>query len=217
MAVVLRNFHFDLQSEKRCRHALELEPKNWRASYYLAHVVSSNKEAVDILNNLIESLGADEEWMQGPNHVWAFAEMLFDRGQRFWEVEKFDDAIQSFTKSIQVNYTGFKRILAIVEQYYDRRLWSDILALLKTIQTGTGDKAHLSRMLVDLAAEETFHSIILQTAVETGQFEFIEQVYDDAIKLSTQREAFTSLYYIRYHYANEIFQRDNGEERAIGL
>ncbi|KAL4785921.1 hypothetical protein BJX76DRAFT_150863 [Aspergillus varians] len=217
VAVILRNFHFDVQAEDRCRHALELESASWRASYYLAHVVSSNTEAIDILNSLIKRLGADGEWMKNQTHVWAFAEMLFDRGQRFWNAEQFDNAIESFTKSVQVNYAGFKRILAIIEQYYDRRLWSDILGLLKTIQTGTGDNAHLSRMLVDLASEETFHSIILQTAVETGQFEFIEQVYDDAIKLSTRREAYTSLYYIRYHYANEIFQQHNGEERAIEL
>ncbi|KAL4926828.1 uncharacterized protein BDV17DRAFT_141927 [Aspergillus undulatus] len=228
VAVILRNFDFDVQAEKRCRRALELDSTNWRASYYLAHVISSNTEAIDILNDLISRLGADEHWMQEPNHVMAFAEMLYDRGQRFWDAEQFDKAIESFTKSVQVNYTGFKRILTIIEQYYDRRLWSEILALLKTIQSGCTDfgsgnkdqekeKTHLSHMLVDLAAEESFHSIVLQTAVETGQFEFVEQVYDDAIKLSAQREAYTSLYYIRYHYANEMFQQDNREERAVEL
>ncbi|KAL4959938.1 uncharacterized protein BDV14DRAFT_205219 [Aspergillus stella-maris] len=223
VAVILRNFQFNARAEKRCRHALELDNTNWRASYYLAHVVTSNKEAIDILNALIERLGADEQWMQEPNHVWAFSEMHYDRGQRYWNAEQFDPAVESFTKSVQVNYAGFKRVMTIIEQYYDRRLWSEILALLKTIQTGSGpgpqhkDRTHLSQMLVDLAAEESFHSIVLQTAVETGQFEFIEQVYDDAIKLSTQREAYTSLYYIRYHYANEIFQQNDGEDRAIEL
>ncbi|KAL2822124.1 hypothetical protein BDW59DRAFT_149666 [Aspergillus cavernicola] len=217
VAVILRNFHFDAEAERRCRRALELDSTNWRASYYLAHVVSSNKEAIEILNSIIEKIEGDEKWMQDSNHVWAFAEMLFDRGQRFWDAEQFDQAVESYMKSVQVNYAGFRRILKIIEQYYDRRLWSDILALLKTIQAGSGDKAHLSKMLVDLASEETFHSIVLQTAVETGQFEFIEQVYDDAIRLSTESEAYTSLYYIRYHYANEMFQQDNREERAIEL
>ncbi|KAL3477766.1 hypothetical protein BJX99DRAFT_225700 [Aspergillus californicus] len=217
VAVILRNYKFDAEAEKRCRRALVLDAKNWRASYYLSHVVSSNKEAIDILSAIIGRLEKDEEWMQGPNHVWAFAEMLFNRGQRFWDSEQFEQAIESYTASVQVNYTGFKRILKIIEQYYDRRLWSDILTLLKTIQSGTGDKAHLSKMLVDLASEETFHSMILQTAVETGQFEFIEQVYDDAIRLSAESEAYTSLYYIRYHYANEMFQQDNREDRAIEL
>ncbi|KAL5343425.1 hypothetical protein BJX70DRAFT_169222 [Aspergillus crustosus] len=217
IAVILHNFGFNLQAEKRCRRALELDPANWRASYYLAHVVSSNMEAIDVLNSIIDRLGADEEWLQVSNHVWALAEMYFDRGQRFWEGEQFRQAIESYTRSVQVNYAGFKRILTIIEQYYDKRLWSDILDLLKTIQIGSGDKAHLSKMLVDLASEETFHSIVLQTAVETGQFGFIERVYDEAIKLSTERQAYTSLYYIRYHYANEIFQQDNGEERAIEL
>ncbi|KAL4808834.1 hypothetical protein BDV18DRAFT_157771 [Aspergillus unguis] len=217
VAVILRNFKFDLQAERRCRSALKLDPTNWRASYNLAHVIASNEEAIGILNNLIERLGGDDKWMQKENHVWAFAEMLFNRGQRLWDAEAYDQAIESFTKSVQINYTGFKRILTIIEQYYDRHLWSEILSLLKTIQTGSDDKAHLSAMLVDLASEETFHKIVLQTAVETGQFEFIEGVYKDAIKLSTAREAYTSLYYIRYHYANEIFQQDNGEERALEL
>ncbi|CEL02875.1 Putative NACHT and TPR domain protein (AFU_orthologue; AFUA_7G06670) [Aspergillus calidoustus] len=217
VAVILHNFQFDADAEKRCRRSLQLDPSNWRASYYLAHVVPSNGEAIEILNDIIGTLEADQKWMEESNHVWAFAEMLFDRGQRFWDAEQFPQAIESYTKSVQVNYAGFKRILQIIEQYYGRRLWTDILSLLRTIQAGSGDKAHLSKMLVDLASEERFHSIVLQTAVETGQFEFIEQVYNDAIKLSTESEAYTSLYYIRYHYANEMFQQDNGEERAIEL
>ncbi|KAL4881043.1 hypothetical protein BJY04DRAFT_227961 [Aspergillus karnatakaensis] len=216
-AVILHQHGFNIQAEKRCRHALELDATNWRASYYLAHVVTSNAEAIEILNSIIDKLGKDEKWMQDSKHVWALAEMLFDRGQRFWDAEQFDQAIESYTRSVQVNYAGFKRILTIIEQYYDKRLWSDILALLKVIQTGSDEKAHLSEMLVDLASEETFHSIILQTAVETGQFSFIEQVYDEAIRLSTAKQAYTSLYYIRYHYANEMFQQENCEERAIEL
>ncbi|KAL2827846.1 hypothetical protein BJY01DRAFT_255572, partial [Aspergillus pseudoustus] len=217
IAVILHNFQFDTEAEKRCRRSLELDRSNWRASYYLAHVVSSNKEAIEILDNIIGTLEADQKWMEESNHVWAFAEMLFDRGQRFWDAEQFDKAIESYTRSVQVNYAGFKRILQIIERYYNRQLWPDILSLLRTIQTGSGDKAHLSKMLVDLASEERFHSIVLQAAVETHQFEFIEQVYEDAIKLATKSEAYTSLYYIRYHYANEMFQQDNGEERAIEL
>ncbi|RDW72310.1 uncharacterized protein DSM5745_07482 [Aspergillus mulundensis] len=230
VAVILRNYNFLHQAETRCRHALTLDPSNWRASYYLAHVVSSNSEAINILNDIINRLGTDEKWMAERNHVSAYAEMLFDRGQRYWNAEQFDQAIGSFTESVKVNYAGFKRILTIIEQYYDRRLWSDILELLKTIQAGAEassnhnsstqkNKSHLSKMLVDLASEETFHNIILQTAVETGQFAFIEDVYEDAIKLSTQMEAYTSLYYIRYHYANEIFQQDSPdvEERAVAL
>ncbi|KAI9373279.1 hypothetical protein BJX61DRAFT_541905 [Aspergillus egyptiacus] len=217
VAIILHEFHFDGDAEKRCRRALELDSANWRASYYLAHVVPSNTEAIHILNSIIERFEANEKWMQDPNYAWAFAEMLFDRGQRYWDSEQFEQAIASYTRSVQVNYTGFKRILTIMERYYDRRLWSDILELLRTMQTGSGDKAHLSRMLVDLASEDTFHSIVLQTAVETNQFEYIEQVYEEAIRLSTESEAYTSLYFIRYHYANEMFQQENGQERAIKL
>ncbi|KAL4763860.1 uncharacterized protein BDW70DRAFT_148252 [Aspergillus foveolatus] len=230
VAVILYDCHFSLQAEQRCRHALTLDPSNWRASYYLAHVVPSNSEAIDILNDIIARLKTDERWMSKLNNVRAYAEMLFDRGQRYWDAEQFDPAIESFTESVKVDNACFMRILTVIEKYYDRRLWKSILELLKIIQTGadsgaiTGsrerkDNSHLSRMLVDLASEETFHSIILQTAVETGQFDFIETVYEDAIKLSAQMEAYTSLFYIRYHYANEIFQQDgtDSEERAIVL
>ncbi|KAL5043534.1 hypothetical protein BDW71DRAFT_210204 [Aspergillus fruticulosus] len=230
VATILGVYHFPLQAEQRCRHALTLDPSNWRASYCLARVVSSNSEAIDILNDIIARLWTDEKWMADHNHVWAYAEMLFDRGQRYWDERQFDQAIESFTESTKANKACFKRILTIIEQYYDRRLWKDILELLKTLQAGadsdsapgSGERKfnpHLSKMLVDLASEETFHNIVLQTAVETGQFGFIETVYEDAIKLSTQMEAYTSLYYIRYHYANEIFQQDGAEseDRAIAL
>ncbi|KAL4980419.1 hypothetical protein BDW66DRAFT_166547 [Aspergillus desertorum] len=230
VAVILHDYHFPLQAEERCRHALTLDPNNWRASYYLAHMVSSNSEAIDILNDIIARLNIDEKWMADHKHVWAYAEMLFDRGQRHWDAEQFDQAIESFTESVKVDNACFKRILTIIERYYDRRLWKDILELLKTTQAGTysdsasdsverTDNSHLSRMLVDLASEETFHNIVLQTAVQTGQFSFIETIYEEAIKLSAKMEAYTSLYYIRYHYANGIFQQDgtDSEERAIAL
>ena len=216
VATVLQNFSFEIEAQNRCRKALELDATNWRASYYLARAVPSDEEAINILEDVSARLQEDSEWMQDSFHKKALAEMLFDLGQRYWSLERFDLATKSYTRSTETNHTGYDRALEILEQYYSRDRWTDIVAFLETIQD-TGDTRSLSDMLVNLATKDTVHEIILQTAIKTDQFNLLEQIYNGAIQLASEMQAYTSLYYIRYHLANALSQQSENEERAIAL
>ncbi|KAK1147409.1 hypothetical protein N8T08_001491 [Aspergillus melleus] len=217
VATVLQNFSFEAEAQKRCQNALELDAANWRASFYLARAVASDEEAIKILEDVSARLQQDSEWMQEGFHRKALAEMLFDLGQRYWFLEKFDLATQSYNRSIETNYTGYNRALVILEQYQGQHRWTDIVALLGKIQDTSGNTQSLSDMLVNLATKESIHEIILQTAIETEQFSLLERMYDDAIKLASELQAYTSLYYVRYHFANALFQEVENEERAVAL
>lgn len=218
VAIILENFSFALESQARCRRALELDPKNWRASYYLAHATSSNSEAIQILEPIVRRFESDNELIGKRSLQRSFAEVLFDLGQRYWGAGQFDRAAQFHKRAIKANYTGGDRGLVIMEQYRSQRRWSDIVALLNTIQKApTGDPQHLADMMMNLAAHENLHEILLKTAIETGQFELLEKIYESAINTAMKRQVCTSLYYLRYYYANAVYQQPENEERAIGL
>ncbi|PLB45749.1 hypothetical protein P170DRAFT_439473 [Aspergillus steynii IBT 23096] len=217
VATVLQNFSFEVEAQNRCRNALKLDADNWRASFYLARAVASDEEAIKILEDVSARLQGDSEWIKDGSHRKALAEMLFDLGQRYWSLDKFELATQSYTRSIETNYIGYDRALAILEQYHSRHRWTDIVAFLETIQNTSGDTQPLFDMLVNLASKDTVHDIILQTAMETEQFSLLERMYTGAIQLATERQAYTSLYYIRYHFANALSQEVENEERAVAL
>lgn len=218
VAMILETFAFTAESRRRCRRSLELDPSNWRASYYLAHATSSHSEAIQILEAIVKRFETDHDLLQVHHLEKPFAEVLFDLGQRYWTTKHFDCAIQYHIRSIQVAYTGCERVLAVMEQYHSQRRWSDILALLETTQREpTGDPQNLADMMVDLASQDNLHEILLQTTIETGQFDLMEKMYETAIETAMKRQVCTSLYYLRYYYANAVYQQPESEERAIGL
>ncbi|XHF97469.1 hypothetical protein AWENTII_001054 [Aspergillus wentii] len=215
MAIILEGFTFAGDAENRCRHALRLNPSNWRASYYLARVIASNTEAIGILKAITERLQANKKWMQEPCNKKALAQMFFEMGQKYWAAQQFDLATQSHTKSLETNFTGYDRVLNIFDQYSGKDRWDDIVAMLEMIDKSP--QADLFQMLVYLARKETIHDILLQTALETGRFDLLVRIYDGAIQYATETKAFVDLYYIRYHYANALYQRPDSEERAIDI
>lgn len=220
VAIVLESFSLITEAKKRCRRSLELDPGNWRASYYLAHVLDSNSEAIETLEDIARRFERDHDLVRERHLQKLFAEVLFDLGQRYWGAGQFDRAIQLHTRSIQANYTGCDRALVIMRQYQSQHRWPDILILLETIQQDpTSDLQNLSEMMINLAAQETLHEILLRTAVETGQFNLLEEMYESAIKTAMKCQSSTSLYYLRYHYANAVYQQPEteNEERAIDL
>lgn len=218
VAIVLESFSFVTEAKNRCRRSLELDPGNWRASYYLAHVLDSNSEAIETLEEIVKRFESDHDLVREPHLQKPFAEVLFDLGQRYWGAGNFDLAIQLHTRSIQANYTGCDRALVIMGQYQSQRRWSEILILLETIQQDpTSDVQNLADMMINLAAQERLHEILLRTAVETGQFNLLEEMYESAIKTAMKRQSCTSLYYLRYYYANAVYQQPESEERAIDL
>ncbi|KAF9891731.1 hypothetical protein FE257_003212 [Aspergillus nanangensis] len=217
VAVIFQQYYIPAESEKRCRRALEIDPSNWRASYYLACVVTSDEEAINILKTITDRLQADTQWMENGANQMSLSSMLFDMGERHWEIDQYDAAKESYTRSVETNITASERILKILERYNSRKQWSDIMSLLETIQTHTDDSHYLSRLLVTLAAEDSVHSILLQAVVETQQTDFLQRIYDAAIRQAIDTESYNSLYYLRYHFANTLFQRTENEERAVAL
>ena len=218
VAIILESFSFASESQARCRRALELDPRNWRASYYLAHATASNSEAIQTLEAIVKRFETDNDLIGKRRLQKSLTEILFDLGQRYWGVGQFDQAIHYHIRSVKTHYAGGDRALVIMEQYRSQQRWFDIVNLLNTIQKEpTGNPQNLADMMMKLAAHESLHEILLQTAIETGQFDFLERIYESAINTAVKRQVCTSLYYLRYYYANAVYQQPENEERAIGL
>lgn len=213
--MILETFAFTAESQRRCRRSLELDPSNWRASYYLAHATISHSEAIQILEAIVKRFETEHDLLQVHRLEKPFAEVLFDLGQRYWATKQFDCAIQYHIPPIQVAYTGCERVL-VMEQYHSLHRWSDILALPEATQRDpTGDAQNLADMMVSLASQDNLHEILLQTTIATGQFDLLEKMYESAIETAMKRQVCASLYYLRYYYANAVYQQPESEERAI--
>ena len=217
VAIVLSKYLLSEEAEKRCRHALELDPSNWRASYHLSRVVSSKEEATSILESITQRLQANSKWLQEPSNVTTLAEMFFDLGQIYWETGHPDPAIQAYTKSVSRGFIGYERIFTILEHYHGSHKWAEIIALLDIVHEVSTDRPGVFDMLVSLADRESFHDMILQLAVRIDEFDWLEHTYDGAMQLALKDQAYTSLFFIRYHYANALFQHHETEKRAIAM
>ncbi|RJE17897.1 hypothetical protein PHISCL_09767 [Aspergillus sclerotialis] len=135
MGNLLNNLSYSLDAERRYRHALELDPINWRARYTLATMLESSAEAIALLKSEVERCESDENWLRD-NKV-AFADILFELGRRYWERQQQDLAVQIYRRSIEVDVTGYERALEIMEQYESEQRWPDIRDVLKIIQNGS--------------------------------------------------------------------------------
>jgi tetratricopeptide (TPR) repeat protein len=201
MALVFRGLSRRDNAEERCRQALSLDPLNWRASHLLAKLVTSHQEAIQILKNLMNRLENDRTWMEA--HQRLLAEMAFDLGTRYWDIEQFDAAIKTYSKCVQHDPTDHRSTLGILSRYRSREQWNDILDFVETLRS-IRDKSPLSAMAIAHTPGREFDEIILQTAVRTRQFNVFDHIYKDAIQSALQNQAYNASFLLRYFYARAL-------------
>lgn len=213
MGSLLDYFFYSSDAEKRYRHALELDPFNWRATYNLATMVDSTEEAITLLKSEVQRCALDDEWLR--NHKEAFANMIFELGRRYWEEGEYDLAVQFYKQSIQADMTGYERALAILEHYEAEERWSDISDTLQIIQQGPEeDEDNLAEMVVEVAESEPLHNILFRAIAET---DMLERVYNTAVATATKRHMYDKAFYIQYYYAIFLYQYPQNEDRAVAL
>ncbi|KAJ5231287.1 uncharacterized protein N7469_005875 [Penicillium citrinum] len=139
MALVFQGFQWLSHAEARCRKALEIESSNWRALQVLAQTVENNKEAIEILNNLIDRLEKDTAWMKV--HQKSLAKMACDLGDRHWQAEQFDNAPKEYSKSIKNDPSDAGTLLEILRKYQKRDQWDDAINLIKELHSSRRDSS----------------------------------------------------------------------------
>ncbi|OJJ36091.1 hypothetical protein ASPWEDRAFT_156490 [Aspergillus wentii DTO 134E9] len=216
MAIIFADTGRRGEAERRCRHALQLDGLNWRASHVLGNTVASNEEAINIMMVLVNRLRKDSSWMEDPTYRKVLAQMTFDLGNRYWAMDKFDAATQTFSQSIQEDPTNYMRTYDIFLLYQSNKRWSNIAELIGLI--GSIEKCHLSIMAIRLADQVQFHEILLQTAIKTEKFNVLSDVYKNAIESASGAQEYTAVFFIRLYYALALYQIPNRrEDKVIGL
>lgn len=198
MATVLRRYSRERDAETRCRRALELDPKNWRASHLLAQTVESDQDAIGILTKLTERLQKDSNWMA--TNVQALSDITFDLGNRYWSTGQFDRAVQTYSKAVKHDPTDERKLLEILSRYDSRKQWSDIIDLMETIRLSDHNQLHLAGMVMKLADREKFHKIFFQATLKTKQFNVLSDLYKHVIQYATDNRMYDVLCYARYYY-----------------
>lgn len=216
MGRLLDNFCYSADAEKRYRHALQLDPSNWRATYNLATIAESPDEAISLLKPKTEYESA--AW--ATEHKELFADILFELGHRYWEKKDYNLAIESYKRCISADVTGYDRALEIMEEYRTESRWSDIQDILSIL--GRDDQENLSKMLLQNAESEPLHEILLHIAIGTVNHPDtkaipISSTYEQAIHLATKTNQYDHLFYLRTHHATLLRQRPETESLAIHL
>ncbi|KAH8430949.1 uncharacterized protein LDX57_008612 [Aspergillus melleus] len=213
IGILLAQFGYTERAESRARQALDLDPRDWRASNLLADVVSP-EEGIAILKPVAERLQKDIHWLENPAHKLDLSKLLFSLGTAYWSSSQHDMSVSVFRKAMEIDHTDYGRVFQVLSLYAEQDRWSDITDSLETIQSSPGS-LYLSDVLIGLAPYTRFHQVILQAALHTNHFPLLETSYERSITLLLDRENHRALAFIRYHYGNAMYALRDRESKAL--
>lgn len=201
MAIILRAHEEFAKAEERCKQALKIDKKYWRASLLQAKLVKSPKEAIDTLKKLTKRFEEDEKLQR--EHQKAFADISYNLGARYWAESKIRDAVDSYSESIRRDPSASEHVFRIISAYKNKGMWPDIIDLIDLIDDLGRD--HLTAIVVAMSETQDFHTIILRALKETGYLrrEILDVVYENAISITKGRDHATS-FFLRHYYASAL-------------
>jgi tetratricopeptide (TPR) repeat protein len=199
MAMVLRELDQTSEAEKRCKRALDLDKGNWRASLLLAKLVESHTEAIIILEGLTRRFEDDPTLKR--DYEKSLSDIAYNLGIRYWALEKFGKAIDSYTESVQLDPSNPSHVLVILSKYDAARKWGEVISLLEKIQSM--EKGHLTALVAAMAENPTFHMIILRAMSNANNFDMLDETYGSAISHTKGRE-YAKSFYLRVFYASAL-------------
>lgn len=184
------------QSASRCRHALHMDDKNWRASLVKAKLCDSNDKRRGILKDLYRRCEKDVEWMK--EHKESLADMAEPVGDAYWEDRNFDKAVAWYSACVDHAPVRYTTVLSILEKYDKRARWRDIIELVQKMHSSS----HLGPMFVYKAQSGELHMAVLNAAVGEQDLDFLDQVYEAAIEYARKNQWYGASFYLREAYAS---------------
>lgn len=218
MAITLSYFHYSSDAEKRCRQALTLDGCNWRASHTLAKVLESKKDAVQILEEVTERLGADKTWMVIPGNKETLSTMLHDMAKMYWEMERFDVAILTYKRGIKEDPSNLDQIYKALVDLHDGKRWQDSIEILEIIgKMSDSTTQPLVDTIVGFSYSDHFHNILRHAAIGADRCDLLESLYEESISSARGKEMFTQVYLLRCEYGRLQYHRLGHEDKAVSL
>ncbi|KAJ5110586.1 hypothetical protein N7532_001121 [Penicillium argentinense] len=198
---------------ERCDLALQMDSKNWRASFCRARAVPPD-QAVAILTALIRRQEENLLWMQDPRHVEYLADLNFKLAELYWETGDHDLAISTFSASFQQAPRRIDRSMEVLERYAKAEKWTTISSFLESLAT-INDGKHIADMVLRHGSASRLHEIIRDTAMATQQFGIMDKTYHVAIKRAERRTDHKLLFLIRAFYGLVLHTQPNRREDKV--
>ncbi|KAJ5741022.1 hypothetical protein N7493_000894 [Penicillium malachiteum] len=212
---ILQFYRHKEEAKGRAQQALEMDPKNWRASTLLSGLVEPH-DGLTILKPAANLLDSSGKWKHFYLERVGLAKMLFILAELSWQEKQIDAAINFWTRAVEVDFTDYGRVIKCLQCYAKQEQWSEIITILRKVDEKSTDELHGLAELIAAGGGRAFpHKTILRAALHSEQLEFIVSVYERSIQLVDERGERATLCNLRYHCGRAAHALQNGSSRAI--
>ncbi|KAJ5714353.1 uncharacterized protein N7483_011534 [Penicillium malachiteum] len=212
---ILQIYRHKEEAQGRARQALEMDPKNWRASTLLSILIEPH-DGLAILKPAADTLESSGKWKRSNLERVGLAKMLFILAELSWQEKQTDAAINFWIRAVEVDFTDYGRVIKCLQCFAKQEQWSDIITILRKVDEKSTDQLQGLAELIAAGGGKAFpHKTILRAALHSEQLEFIVSAYERSIQLVDERGERATLCNLRYHCGRAAHALQNGSSRAV--
>ncbi|KAH6895943.1 hypothetical protein B0T10DRAFT_229685 [Thelonectria olida] len=207
---------------ERAQKALELDPTNWTALYTLFQLRKSDESAAAV-EKLVDRFLKDDDWQEAnESHRILLARMMFDLGDKYWEIEDGQDkAIKMYSKVLEIGptYPILKGYFSVFEKYRKKKLFLEIISFLEKLLQIEEDGSSLGAVFVAKGLQQPVHNpnflpVLVESISSTDRYDLLETLMKESkgVKLTAWQRAIVEI-----KYAEVLIHLDGHEGQAIDL
>ncbi|KAK7413792.1 hypothetical protein QQX98_007359 [Neonectria punicea] len=215
-----RNHILESHIEERARKALELDAKNWRASYTLSRVVEARADKIVLTKRVVDQLMDDAKWRADKRNRSALAMMVFGLADQYWEMEDMrDEAVKVYSKVLDIDrsYPILAPFAQVLANYSSEGKWSAGIEFLERLlePEGNGQNAAGTFIGKSLAnGSSRIGSFLAKTIEATGRFDLLETLMAKAKEIDLDE---LKKFYLMLNYGQVLHDIKGHDEAAAAI
>ncbi|KAK3990471.1 hypothetical protein QBC44DRAFT_64182 [Cladorrhinum sp. PSN332] len=213
-------------AETRARKAIDLDPDNYRASYFLAQATKSSAESVDILQSLVDRLSSPDshEWQKSDENKRLLVDILFTLGDKLILSDNSDqvaEAVTAYLAGLAVDVTYRSGYQTVISQYAKKKMWPQIVEFIKTLgqqQPSSSKPDPLVRLMhkADLWGSQGLVNQLVEMAKNTDNWDLLRDLYRRALTAENgERTDRYTRFYLRRALGCSLVQEPNFEAEGL--
>ncbi|KAK8123718.1 hypothetical protein PG999_003636 [Apiospora kogelbergensis] len=199
--------------QSRARKALELDPRNWFACHFLTKQSRmSDEEAIELLSRakreIDEERRRNAEWANDSGNPALLARITLELGDRQWSLGTDPKAAaQTHRESLHYYYVHFRDYVPLLERYLEKDGSDEFIAFVEAINQSHDKWAQcLDDLVHEFLGNHKVHKsqMLARAANATNRWDVIENLFDLAIRLATEKETYDLLFYLHNGFAKTL-------------
>ncbi|KAH9907606.1 hypothetical protein F4778DRAFT_548298 [Xylariomycetidae sp. FL2044] len=210
--------------QPRARKALELNPRNWHASHFIAKQPNtSQEESIALLTRAKDALdklkSENHLWLQDHSNSALLARITLDLGNFLWD--RGNDrkvAAQLQRDSLQLDYVHWNQYAQhVLAKYHQHEAWNEFTAFFEALNSNSNNwAAYLEDLGDEFVKGWMGWDAIAQVADATERWDAIETFFTLAIDLAAkQQTAYDLVFILRDGFAKTLEASNNVDEAKI--